>query len=89
MIFDKMDELNIKCDMTYKEFTKKITHSAFIVGNKKEDYYKQQRLYTSYNKKDVRRVFLIKMSKCKELNFTGLSNQIVTEPTNQIESTLK
>ena len=89
MIFDKMDELNIKCDMPYKEFTKKITHSGFIVGNKKEDYYKQQRLYTSYNKKDVRRVFLIKMSKCKELNFTGLSNQIETEPTNQTESTLK
>ena len=89
MIFDKMDELNIKCDMTYKEFTKKITHSSFIVGSKKEDYYKQQRLYTAYKKKDVRRVFLIKMSKCKELNFTGLSNQIETEPTNQTESTLK
>ena len=89
MIFDKMDELNIKCDMSYKEFSKKISNSSFVAGNKKEDYYKVQRLYTAYKKKDVRRVFLIKMSKCKELNFTGLSNQIETEPTNQTESTLK
>lgn len=81
MIFDKMDELNIKYDMPYKEFIKKLATSDFIAGKDKKDHYKQQRLYTTYNKKDIRRVFLIKMSKCQEFEFFGLANQLETEPT--------
>lgn len=80
MIFDKMDELNIKCNMPYKEFIKKLATSEFIAGKDKKDHYKQQRLYTTYNKKDIRRVFLIKMSKCQEFEFFGLGNQLETDP---------
>lgn len=81
MIFDKMDELKIKCEMPYKEFIKKLATSEFIISKDKKDHYKQQRLYTTYNKKSIRRVFLIKMSKCNEFDFFGLANKLETEPT--------
>lgn len=81
MIFDKMDELKIKCEMPYKEFIKKLANSEFIISKDKKDHYKQQRLYTTYNKKSIRRVFLIRMSKCNEFDFFGLANKLETEPT--------
>ena len=73
---------NIKMDiMNESEFIKKIKSSDFIAGNTSNEYYKPQRLYVAYNKKALKRVYLLKMSVCKKYEFMGLSNQVDIEPT--------
>ena len=73
---------NIKMDiMSESEFIKKIKNSDFIAGNTSNEYYKPQRLYVAYNKKALKRVYLLKMSVCKKYEFMGLSNQVDIEPT--------
>lgn len=66
--------------MSEKEFVKKLTNSNFIVGSSSDDYYKPQRLIVSHGKKALRRVYLLKMSTCKEFEFAGLANQIEVDP---------
>ena len=74
---------NIKMDiMNESEFIKKIKSSDFIAGNTSNEYYKPQRLYVAYNKKALKRVYLLKMSVCKKYEFLGLSNQVDIETTN-------
>ena len=73
---------NIKMDiMSESEFIKKIKNSDFIAGNTSNEYYKPQRLYVAYNKKALKRVYLLKMSVCKKYEFMGLSNQVDIDPT--------
>ena len=75
---------NISNDiMSEKEFVKKLTNSNFIAGSSSDDYYKPQRLIVSHGKKALRRVYLLKMSTCKEFDFVGLANQIEIEPLHQ------